>query len=90
MFWMRNKENNFPIRTLIWRPALITIAYSVMTIIISAIFAFSVMTNAFSVITIAFFFLVGVVLIHLMTFSFSVLTVIFSVMTIAFFFLVGV
>ena len=20
MFWMRNKENNFPIRTLIWRP----------------------------------------------------------------------
>ena len=21
MFWMRNKENNFPIRTLIWRPA---------------------------------------------------------------------
>ena len=22
MFWMRNKENNFPIRTLIWRPNL--------------------------------------------------------------------
>ena len=22
MFWMRNKENNFPIRTLIWRPEL--------------------------------------------------------------------
>ena len=21
MFWMRNKENSFPIRTLIWRPA---------------------------------------------------------------------
>ena len=21
MFWMRNKENNFPIRTFIWRPA---------------------------------------------------------------------
>ena len=21
MIWMRNKENNFPIRTLIWRPA---------------------------------------------------------------------
>ena len=21
MFWMRNKENNFPIHTLIWRPA---------------------------------------------------------------------
>ena len=21
MFWMRNKENNFPIRTHIWRPA---------------------------------------------------------------------
>ena len=20
MFWMRNEENNFPIRTLIWRP----------------------------------------------------------------------
>ena len=20
MFWVRNKENNFPIRTLIWRP----------------------------------------------------------------------
>ena len=20
MFWMRNKENNFPIRTLVWRP----------------------------------------------------------------------
>ena len=24
MFWMRNKENNFPIRTLIWRPAVWT------------------------------------------------------------------
>ena len=23
MFWMRNKENNFPIRTLIWRPGVI-------------------------------------------------------------------
>ena len=23
MFWMRNKENNFPIRTLIWRPEVI-------------------------------------------------------------------
>ena len=23
MFWMRNKENNFPIRTLIWRPVVI-------------------------------------------------------------------
>ena len=22
MFWMRNKENKFPIHTLIWRPAL--------------------------------------------------------------------
>ena len=22
MFWMRNKENSFPIRTLIWRPNL--------------------------------------------------------------------
>ena len=22
MFWMRNKENNFPISTLIWRPAI--------------------------------------------------------------------
>ena len=24
MFWMRNKENNFPIRTLIWRPVLLS------------------------------------------------------------------
>ena len=22
MFWMRNKENNFPIHTLIWRPVI--------------------------------------------------------------------
>ena len=25
MFWMRNKKNNFPICTLIWRPALISL-----------------------------------------------------------------
>ena len=24
MFWMRNKENNFPISTLIWRPDLLS------------------------------------------------------------------
>ena len=25
MFWIRNKENNFPIHTLIWRPGLIQV-----------------------------------------------------------------
>ena len=25
MFWMRNKENNFPIRTLIWRSVVVQV-----------------------------------------------------------------
>ena len=32
MFWMRNKENNFPIRTLIWRPELVFLLSSLVAI----------------------------------------------------------
>ena len=28
MFWMKNKENNFPISTLIWRPVLFYLFFS--------------------------------------------------------------
>ena len=34
MFWMRNKENNFPIRTLIWSPELVV--YDCLYVLITA------------------------------------------------------